>query len=524
VAAFSFAPDGRWLAVLVPVSPKSTKLRLLKVPVDGSAPPQPLAEWSENWSAPFLWLPDGDIVARVQEPQALVRIPADGSPPGSPVEIKPQGFEGQFGFNTPTRSALPDGVHVLGIVFTYTQRGYEQHVAVLNLETGEARILVENGSFPRWSPTGHLLFTRGETLMAVPFDLGRLATTGGQVAITDGLRADGVWNDAWFDIASDGTLAHFPGGLVGGRRRLEFLDSKYNIDGSWSDDRRPFEGGMAISRDGRRLAVGMVNADGLYDIWASNLDRPRLTQLVHEPGKDCLPQLWSLDGERLIHECTTATSWGLYSSPGDGTGKPQPLIETETASERYNANALLRDASKLVVTHWTEGKAELMLLPIGPEEDGVVKPTLLVADANSAGISLDGRWITYQSDASGRFEVYLRRIRGGGSLGPEIPVSTGGGYDPIWYSGYDTSPLVIRYANQLNIFDVTITTEPDVRISEPRLIADISELLPKLRGGNPLPDGRFLVIHQGEDEVEPTEINVVLNWFDELDDRLKAAN
>jgi len=62
-------------------------------------------------------------------------------------------------------------------------------VALLNVETGEARMLLANGGSPAWSSTGHLLFSRGETLLAVPFDLDRLSPAGGQVAIADGLRA-----------------------------------------------------------------------------------------------------------------------------------------------------------------------------------------------------------------------------------------------------------------------------------------------------------------------------------------------
>jgi hypothetical protein len=311
---------------------------------------------------------------------------------------------------------------------------------------------------------------------------------------------------------------------VGDSRRLVFVDSEYDIEGFWSEDRRPFEGYLAISRDGRWLAVGMVNAEGLYDIWVSDFDRPRLALLVHEPAKDCLPHLWSPDGGLLVYRCASASSFGLYLRPDEGRGKPELLIETQVTGESYEANAFLHDQSRLIVTHETEGKSELLLLPIDPEEDGEVTPIPLVTDASGAQISPDGRWITYQSDSSGRSEVYLRRIHGDGSLGPEIPVSTDGGTYPVWYGGYVALPLGIRYFSQRDAFDVVVTTEPDVRISEPRLIANISELFPKIRGAYPLPDRRWLLILEGEDEAEPTEINVVLNWFSELNNRLNAAN
>jgi hypothetical protein len=520
VVHFCLSPDGRWIAMLTPVAPKSSKLRLSKVPLDGSAPPLVLLDWPEDWTGPLLWLPDGDLLAMTADLARLVRIPSGGGSPKAPVEIQPDGFEGTVWFGAANAAVLPDRVHVLSVATTYAQRGFERSVALLNSQTGEARILIENGNSPRWSPTGHLLFSRGDTLLAVPFDLDKLAPAGEQVAITDGLRAGAIWADAGFQISADGTLLHWPGGLVGGNRQLVFLDGEYNILGPWSDERRPFEAVVVVSSDGRRLAVTVVNAEGLYDIWVSDLDRPRLTQLVHEPGKDCRPNLWSPDGDHLIYNCFTTEGSGMYRRRGDSTGEAELLIATQSPTESYAANTFLRDGSSFIATHWTGTEPELVLMPFSPPEDGVLTSVQLVAGANFAQISPDGRWLTYQTDDSGRFEVYLRRIRVDGSFGPEIPVSTGGGGGAIWYRGESASPLEIWYGNDANVFSVTVTTGERVRISEPRLVADISELQPKLEGfPSFLPDGRILFILRGEDEEEIREANVVLNWFSELEAR-----
>ena len=174
----------------------------------------------------------------------------------------------------------------------------------------------------------------------------------------------------------------------------------------------------------------------------------------------------------------------------------------------------------------------MVLMPFSPAEDGVLTPVQLVANASVAKISPDGRWLTYQTDDSGRFEVYLRRIQNDGSLGPEIPVSTGGGTGPIWYRGESAAPLEIWYSGESalqyiawtgkdpNIFRVTVTAGERVRISDPKLVADVSELQPKLEGFPAfLPDGSILSILRGDDEEEVREVNVVLNWFSELEAR-----
>ncbi len=522
----TFSPDGRWLAVLAPESPQSSKQRLSKVPVDGSSPPLALIDWPDTWSAPLLWLPNGDILATAIDPLSIVRIPSDGSPPREPVEIRNEGFEGQFTLSTTHGTVLPDGVHVLGVATTYEDRGYDNSVAVLNIETGQARILIENSGTPHYLPSGHLLFTRNATLLAVPFDLERMAPDGAQVAITDGLRAQSVYADAWFDITPDGSLIHAPGGLVGGNRQLVLVDSDYEVIGPWSEDRRAFEGTLAVSSDGRRLAVTVVNAVGLYDIWVSDVELPRLSQLVHERGEDCTPQLWHPDGERLVYYCGTTEMRTLRMRGSEGTDEPVVLIKTDSGTEWYYANAFLDDGSKLIVTHWLGNEPELMLLPLEPGPDGVRTPKLLLDNARSAQVSPDGRWVAYISRASGREEVYLRSVDSQGSIGREVPVTRDGCGRTYWHRGKDAVSPQLRYACQGRVYGVTVTSTPGVRISKPEFLADDRDLLSKIRAIplSILPDGRFIAGLQGDDEEPPGELNVVLNWFTELEQRLAAAN
>jgi serine/threonine-protein kinase len=521
VSHYSFSPDGRWIAMLTPVAPKSSKLRLSKLPVDGSAPPLVLLEWPQGWEGPLLWLPDGDLLARVPEPYAFVRIPSGGGSPKPPVEFKPQGFEGPFWFGAANAAVLPGGAHVLGSVNTYGERGFDTSVAILDLDTGETRILIENGNAPRWSPTGHLLFSRGATLLAVPFDLETLTPSGEQVAITDGLRADAIWADAGFQLSPDGTLMHWPGGLVGGNRQLVILDERVNIVGPWSEERRPFESSLKVSQDGRRLAVTMVNAEGLYDIWVSDMDPPRLSQLVQEVGEDCIPHLWSPEGEHLIYTCAATDGSRLLRRRGDGSGKAELLIETDSLTEWYEGGTFLPDGERFVATHVVAGETELVLLPFAPAADGDVEPTVLVPRARNPQISPDGRWIVYQSDVSGSTEVYLRKIHEDGSLGSEIPVSRGGGANPFWARGWE--PLTVIYGRDLEVLSVNVTTEPVVRISDPRGVANVSEVIRHHLASTPLPEGGWLMIHRGEDEVVATEVNIVLDWFSELETRLSAV-
>ena len=219
--------------MVAPVTPGSAKRRLSKVSVDGSSPILALLDWPEDWSCPVSWLHGGRIVALTVDGASLVNIPADGSPPPEPIAIRNEDDEGQFFFSGVGRTVLPDGVHMLSGVVAYDEDGFDNHVGIFDLETGESRVLIENGSFAQYRPPGYLLFTRGDTLLAVRFDLDTLAPAGAQVAIADGLRTSSVWDDALFDITPEGSLLHFPGGIVGGSRQLVYLDGDLDVTEPW---------------------------------------------------------------------------------------------------------------------------------------------------------------------------------------------------------------------------------------------------------------------------------------------------
>jgi Tol biopolymer transport system component len=523
VQGWSFSPDGKWLAFRAPVAPKSAKTRVSKVPVDGSAPPLALSDWDDRWNGPLLWLPDGDILTHTRStPQSLVRIPTDGSVSPETVTLDFGGREGVFFEHPSLASVLPDGEHILGNFTVWEERGYDTHLAVVNLASGEGRVLIENASNPQLSPTGHLVFSRGDTLLAVRFDADGVETVGSPVSIAAGMRAPAIYADAYFNLAGNGTLLHKPGGLVGGNRRLFLLDDRWNIVEPLSEDRRAFEGGLTISPDGRRFAVGIVNDEGFYEVWVGDTERPRPSQLVREVGLDCSPALWTPDSERLIYGCGSSEGGTGFVRRGDGTDTPEFLIAWESG-EAYIPTSWLPDGSSVVATHQSGGEFELVLAPLVPHEDGA-RPTTWIPEASGGRISPDGRWLAYQSSASGRSEVYLRELRGDASLGPEIAVSGDGGLNPEWQlPRAKDGTLELRYGNQFDVYAVTLKTEGRFELSRPRLVTNLSAIWPRLRGFDQLPDGRLLVALTGEDEEEPTHLSATINWFSELERRMRSA-
>jgi Tol biopolymer transport system component len=504
-----FSPDGRWLAYVAPVATGSEKQQLMKRPLDASSPPLPIADWPSGMQQCCMeWLPSGEIVGLTQlreGKQALLRFPADGSAAPPAVEIVWQGAGSNL-FVTP--SHFPDGRYLLAVGASRGEQGERWGTALVNVETGEARFLFEEGVGAVWVPTRHLLFTRSDTLLAVPFDLGRLQTAGPPVTLLDGLSTAGMPGGAYFDVSANGTLVYRPGGNYGAGRTVVTLTRDLQID-TWSEHHEPpVSRHVTVSDDGRRLAVVLVNRHN-WEIWISPFDRPRLRRIVADDkgGQDSTDPVWSPDGQSLVY-----LHWGngIFKRDVDGDEEPELLLKRVGFPQSFTP-----DGSQLLVN--LEG--EIVLVPLDPGPDGERVPrTITKGESGGRPFSPDGRWIAYTSRESGRPEVYVREFRVDGSLGPKIQVSSEGGAQAAW----SRREMALTYVTPTrDLMMVSVESEPRLVVSEPRLLANLSEL--HLEDIEPLPDGGWIAVRQGPEEYETQEIHVVQNWFVELERKLATS-
>jgi hypothetical protein len=510
----AYSPDGRWIAMVTPISHGSTTYQVVKAPVDGSAPPVRIADWPEDAeNRGILWLPSGEIAILTGLPPgdrpSLHRVPVDGTPPSAPVEIDLQGYRFLTLFQ-----ALPGGRHLLLGGNIFGEWGDRKDALLLDMETGTLRLLLEDANPVLWSPTGHLLLGRGDALLAVPFDVVRLVITGGPVAILSGIESRfGRYNS--FTLSDDGTLVYPPatGGLS--HRRLAFV----NRDGTteaWSEERRAFRS-AEISPDGQQLATQVVNPDRYLDeIWISDVDQPRLRRLAAEPGMDCANPVWSPDSKRVAYDCWGGgDEGGIYVRQADGTGEPEQIIE-RGSQQVLRVAGFSSDGSSILVNRRAGGPQGIHLLPLQPDAGGSRKltPVTLEPSASFGRASYDGRWLSYQSDETGRMEIYLRSLAADGTVGRRFQISTNGGFDPSFVAGPDQDPLEIYYVDGRLLMMVSIATEPAMKISEPRTVQDLERLQERARSH--LPGGRHLIVQGIDSEGETRQINVVLNFHEEI--------
>ena len=213
---------------------------------------------------------------------------------------------------------LPGGKAVL-----FTSMAGGAKAVVFSLETGKRTDLTE-GSGARYSPTGHLVFARGGSLLAAPFDAKLLQLTGPAVAILDGLMMIPPYNSPLFGLSAVGTLAYAPGSPP--RHTLVWVDRQGKVEPVPSELRSYEE--PRFSPDGKRLAV-TVRGDN-PDIWVLDVSRGASARLTFESGEDETPS-WTPDGARVTYSADRAGSArAFYSKSSDGSGAEERLLEIPT--------------------------------------------------------------------------------------------------------------------------------------------------------------------------------------------------
>ena len=273
-------------------------------------------------------------------------------------------------------------------------------IAVLSLVTGEIEVLIPGGSNPRYAPTGHIVYGVGGTLRAVGFDVERLEVTSDPIPVLEGVITKGS-GAADFSISGDGSLVYIAGDpQVGQDRTLVWVDRDGREEALAAEPRAYRY--PRISPDGSQVALDVRDQE--EDIWIWDFARETLRRLTFDPGNDLYPT-WTPDGERLAFSSARGGNQNLFSKAADGTGTVERLTESENLQ---HAHFFSPDGKQLVYRelHPQTGSDFGVRLMDG---DGSLTP-LLVTEFNerNAEISPDGRWLAYESDASGQYEIFVR--------------------------------------------------------------------------------------------------------------------
>jgi serine/threonine-protein kinase len=476
-----FSPDSRWVAFFADDM-------LKKVPVEGGAP-QVLVpvQWGQGD-----WGEDGSIIYNPTYASGLWRIPASG---GTAEELtSPDSSKGILGHWWP--QVLPGSRAILYTVF---QTPVENaRIAVFSLATGEQKILVEKGSFARYVASGHIVFVRGDKLLAAPFDLARLELTGAPVAVLENLPLDSTGGNSQFGISNDGMLAYISASVVDAGRRLVWVERTGKGE-PITRILRPYKD-PRVSPDGQRIAVTI-----LRDSWVYDISRDSLTRLTFGPANEIRP-LWTPDGRWVVFRSEQPV-FDLYWKPADGTAAAEPLL---TGPHDKSPDSFSPDGRLLAYSQaHPETNEDIWLLSM--EGEHKARPFLQTTyQEKSPAFSPNGRWLAYQSDESGRPEIYVQPASGSGG---KWMISTEGGAYPMWAP--NGRELFYRHGNKMMV--VNVSADGSFDFGKPRVLFEGQyEHLEETPNYDVSRDGQRFIMVETPPESAPRRVNVILNWFTEL--------
>ena len=478
-----FSPDGRWVGFVADGA-------LRKVALAGG-PAQTLAPAAGGGISPGDWGADDMIVFGTG--QALMQISADGrdlTPLFTPDDQRRVSYP----------QILPGGEAVLFTLAPAQENTGELHVVMS--ETGEHRTLVPNAAKGRVLDSSHLVFFRGGSLWAVPFDEERLDVVGSPVPVLDGVRAVAGGN-IQYAVADEGTLAYLPDDVAPGDNTLIFMDRQ----GTVAEVTVLRENYLhpRFSPDGTRLAV-QIGTDDDSNIFIYEMSSGRLRQLTFDGGE--VP-LWTPDGTRV----TFLADGALLNITADFSGETQHLYDAAEElgiagpSSWFPTGRVLFAYGSFNITELTQS-----------EQGDMHHRPLLVETSGEEDLSFskDGNWFSYQSRETGASEVFIQPY-------PVVSraqrkITQGGGNDPVWSQSGE-----LFYHNGGQLWTVPITTEPTLawEIPVPLFATPAVTNAGAFVNYDVAPDGqRFVFVRPLAEENQPNQINVVLNWFQELTERV----
>ena len=523
INALAFSPDGARLAY---VADLGDGVRIYVRDLDNfSAVPIP---GTETASMPF-FSPDGESLGFFTHSE-LKSVAIQGGTPRALCEARnPQGgcwtedgtiyfseFEGGLISHIPAKGgkktvvlesrepvvwphALPDGKGLLLTKFfspdVDSSSFNHQRIVHLAPETGEVRVLYEGGYFAMYAMTGHLLFTRGDSMMAIPFDLEKMSVSDeAAVSVVTGVLGQEV------TISKNGHLAY-----VAGQHNLSTTPVWIDRAGTIETISIPpgDYGTFQLSPDNKRLAIqvnGTIDQVHVFDLETGSSQRLRGAGALRSP-------VWSDDSHVIFRWDKDQKNMLARTTIGTGS-EPEVLMITD-GNALPLADSVAPDGKALLYTNW-KGNSDTHILSL---EEPFTSKALIRTEFNEWGTTLspDGKWMAYTSDHDGQYNIYVR------SFPPTDTrvwkVSRTVGEEPFWSPAGDE--LFYRFGSRF--MSVRYRADEEFHHEAPEVAFEGRfENVPGISYQVSADGQRLLALKFVFDDTQLSKIHIVLNWFAEL--------
>ena len=396
---------------------------------------------------------------------------------------------------------LPDGNHFTYLTSTSLASGYD--LAVSSLDNRVNKQLLKNVTRAYYADR-HLYYLRDNNLFAHPFDPGKLEFSGNPLLIEQSIANAPLRGQGAFSVSGNGTVVYTVDLFNNDRVELIRIN-KTNGEQTVIDSGNFIN--LSLSPDGRSLALHMNERNvGGGSIWVHDLVRNVRSRLTIDSNSNITP-IWTSDGTSIIYSSLRNDGYYLIKTRADGSGAGEILYTSFTVPLITNPSA---DGRYLLINSQL-AYPEMSMYLFDLEQKSPLQPVLqrAVTDVNGA-FSPDGTWIAYQSNQSGRFEVYIRPFSGSGSV---IQVSTNGGSIPVWgpdgselfyYEGSTSRLLSVPLKKDGNSFVIgEIMPVATIRLNQPVTFAGQFAITPDGSG--------ILALSQADMETAKARITVMTN-------------
>lgn len=498
VSSPAFSPDGQFVAYF-----SGLEGALKKIAIAGGAPVT-LCKMTAPYSGPA-WHASGIVFAQAS---GVLRVSPDGGEPELIVKLG----DGE-------RIAAPQLIDDRGtLLFSYTtdallSAGWDKGQVIVQSADG-TRQVVAAGSDARYLPSGHIVYMSGSTLMGVPFDAGTRRVRGSPVPIVEGIaRGSAQLFAGHYAMSASGALAYVAAAPVGtaAKRTLALVD----MDGKAQPLAATPNAYLhpRASPDGTRVAVATDDGKEAV-IWIYDLSGGSLPRRLTFEGRNAAP-IWSPDSQSITFQSDREGRGGLFRQPADGSGTAERLTTAEQMRSHI-PESWSRDGKTLSFRIATDALNSIWTW----SSDGDRAPRLLVQGAPAAltsEISPDGRWLAYGSNELGTlaYQVFVQPLPPTGAKFQVNPMTAS---TPVW--SRDGKRLFFAFSDR--IFSAAIQTTPafaagpPVEIKMPNIMASFAHI----RHFDLMPDSKRLLVVMMTDadaaQQGASQINVVLNWLDEL--------
>jgi len=392
---------------------------------------------------------------------------------------------------------LPDNRHFLWVTARSVngQRKFDIYAGAL--DSNQRELLVSNASMPSYVLPGILVFAREGKLLAVSFDAKHLRVRGETFPIVREQIHFGHTNGfASYSVSNNGVLVYEPEVLL--PDQLQWVDRAGKRVGVVGEP--GVYSNLQLSPEGKRIAVTRIDPQThTGDIWIYDIPRNTWTRLTFMPTSNA-HVVWSPDGREIAFK----SGEGLYIKPADGSRGEELLLQSILNPDSWSPDG------RFIVYAAVDHGVDIWMLPLFGER----KPVPLVQTQFNEGlarISPDGNWMAYESNESGRWEVYVRPMRGPPR---RWQLSSAGAAFGIGLRWNPKGKELFYVSDDEKLMSVPITNGATFQAGVPKALF----AMPPDSEFDVAPDGQRFLINapvQGQGQASPP-ISVVLNWTAEF--------